>query len=185
MKRFLLIYDTGEGQTRVISQFIQKQLEKHGEEVAAFPLKRFREEGLFLSSDAILIGGSVHMGKHSGRLMEFLRKHRAALAEKPSGLFSVSLSAAGDESERKQAEEYVTQLLEQVRWQPDRAVTFPGALRYRDYGFMKRWIMKKIAADTGKETDTSKNHVFTDWGDVEAFVEDFRTCVESDRGESH
>jgi menaquinone-dependent protoporphyrinogen IX oxidase len=50
---------------------------------------------------------------------------------------------------------------------------------------MKRWIMKKIAADTGKETDTSKNHVFTDWGDVEAFVEDFRTCVESDQGESH
>lgn len=51
--------------------------------------------------------------------------------------------------------------------------TFGGGLLYREYGFVKRWIMTKIARDAGKDTDTSKNHEYTDWTAVDPFVSGF------------
>ena len=42
-------------------------------------------------------------------------------------------------------------------------------------------MMKKIARDAGKETDTSKNHEYTDWKAVDQFVSGFLAHVEQHR----
>jgi menaquinone-dependent protoporphyrinogen oxidase len=84
------------------------------------------------------------------------------------------LSAAGAEEEKeKEAERFVTDFLEQTGWHPKMTATFAGGILYRQYWFLKRWLMKKIAKDGGKDTDTSKNHVYTDWDAVDRFVADF------------
>ena len=41
------------------------------------------------------------------------------------------------------------------------AATFAGALRYRDYGLLKRLMMKWIARQEGGDTDTSRNYEYT------------------------
>ena len=43
------------------------------------------------------------------------------------------------------------------------------------YGFLKRLMMKKIVSDKpgGLSTDTSRDHVYTDWDEVERFAEAF------------
>jgi menaquinone-dependent protoporphyrinogen oxidase len=47
-------------------------------------------------------------------------------------------------------------------------------LLYTQYGFFKRWIMKKIARDKGSpDTDTSRDYVYTDWDSVRRFAEEF------------
>jgi menaquinone-dependent protoporphyrinogen oxidase len=52
---------------------------------------------------------------------------------------------------------------------------FGGALCYRQYGFLKRLMMKRIVRDKpgNLSTDTSRDHEYTDWDEVKRFAEDF------------
>jgi menaquinone-dependent protoporphyrinogen oxidase len=60
-------------------------------------------------------------------------------------------------------------------WHPAQVGLFSGALLYRQYGFIKRLMMKKIVSDKpgGLSTDTSRDHVYTDWDEIKRFVEAF------------
>ena len=66
------------------------------------------------------------------------------------------MSAAGSEKERADASRFVEELLQETGWNPAIKVTFAGGLLYREYGFLKRWMMKTIARDAGKDKNTSK-----------------------------
>jgi hypothetical protein len=41
---------------------------------------------------------------------------------------------------------------------------------YRKYNFLLRMIMKRIAQRAGASTDTSRDHVFTAWRDLDDLV---------------
>jgi menaquinone-dependent protoporphyrinogen oxidase len=138
------------------------------------PPKGFSPDGF----DAIIVGASIHMSKHSRQLSEFVGRHISRLNVVPSGFFSVSLSAAGSEKERADASRFVEEFLTQAGWNPAIKATLAGGLRYREYNFLKRWMMKKIARDAGKDTDTSKNHEYTDWNAVAQFVGEFLAHLE-------
>ena len=47
---------------------------------------------------------------------------------------------------------------------------FPGKLAYTQYGFVKRWFMRRIAEREGGPTDTSRDHDLTDWPAVREFA---------------
>ena len=55
----------------------------------------------------VIVGASIHMGKHDKHVVEFVRKNREMLERLPSAFFSVSLAAHGDTEE---AEGYVEPL---------------------------------------------------------------------------
>ena len=94
--------------------------------------------------DGVIVGASIHMGKHDKHVVDFVRKNQDTLARLPSAFFSVSLAAHGDTAE---AEGYVDQFEEETGWRPDKVALFGGALLYTQYGFIKRHMMKKIAGD--------------------------------------
>src|SRR5204862_8025935 len=48
-----------------------------------------------------------------------------------------------------------------------------GALRYTQYPWLKRWIMKRIVAKAGGDTDTTRDHEYTDWNELRAFAGEF------------
>jgi menaquinone-dependent protoporphyrinogen oxidase len=48
-----------------------------------------------------------------------------------------------------------------------------GALKYTQYDFFKRLIMKMIAKREGQTTDTSKDYEYTDWNAVKKFTLEF------------
>lgn len=109
-----------------------------------------------------MVGASIHMGKHDKHVVDFVLKNHDALARMPSAFFSTSLAAHGDTAE---AEGYVEQFEQRTAWRPDRVALFGGALRYTQYGFIKRHMMKKIAgAKPGHlGTDLSRDYVYTEW----------------------
>jgi menaquinone-dependent protoporphyrinogen oxidase len=181
MPHILIAYDTTEGQTRKISQHVSDVVAGLGHQVGLNDIRKLPSGFSFDQFDAAIVGASVHLGKHSKRFTEFVALHQKDLGNMPSAFFSVSLSAAGPEEEKKkEAEKFVTDVLEQTGWHPKMTATFAGGILYREYSFLKRWLMKKIAKDGGKDTDTSKNHVYTDWDSVDRFVLDFLDrCVES------
>lgn len=94
--------------------------------------------------DGVIVGASIHMGKHDKRVVEFVEKNRDALERLPSAFFSVSLAAHGDTEE---AEGYVEQLEEERAWRAGRVGLFGGAFLYTHSGFVKRHMMKRIARD--------------------------------------
>ena len=173
MTSILIAYDTTEGQTRKIAQRIADALSRNGKNVQVIDIRRPPTGFTLDGYDAIVIGASIHMSKHSRQLTEFVRRHIARLNAVPSGFLSVSLSAAGSEREQADASRFVEEFLVQTGWNPAIKATFAGGLLYREYGFLKRWMMKKIARGAGKDTDTSKNHEYTDWNAVAQFVGGF------------
>jgi menaquinone-dependent protoporphyrinogen oxidase len=181
MPNIVILYDTTEGQTRKIAQHVSDVVAGAGHQVELHDIRKLPSDFSVDQFDAAIVGASIHLGKHSKRFTEFVGTHRPNLEEIPSAFFSVSLSAAGPEEEkRKEAEKFVTDFLEQTGWKPKMTATFGGGLLYREYWFLKRRLMKKIAKDGGKDTDTSNNHVYTDWNSVNRFVVDFLDrCLKS------
>jgi|GEM_PF-5646694 len=120
-----------------------------------------------------ILGGSIHMSRHSKSLIAYARAHAAALAALPAGLFQVSLtSATRDEAHDRHAQDFVEGAIEQTGWDPDIVGVFAGAILYTQYGWFKRHLMKAITAREGGPTDTSRDYDFTDWPAVDQFADD-------------
>jgi menaquinone-dependent protoporphyrinogen oxidase len=178
---FLVLYGTGEGQTAKVAERICDVLGDRGHETTAVDARDPPEALDVDGFDAILVGASVHAGKHQPAVREFLRTNRETLATKPTAFFQVSLSSATREGE-EQAAGYVDELLDDTGWHPDRIGLFGGALRYSEYGFLKRLMMKQIAKRTMEGVDTAHDTEFTDWHEVEAFAADVAAFVEGRLG---
>lgn len=171
MTKILIGYGTTEGQTARIADHIAELIRSHGIEAQALDLKQSKDTGLD-GYDAVIVGGSIHMGKHEDHVVDFVRKNRLKLESLPSAFFSVSLAAHGDMAN---AEAYLAKFEQETGWQPTQVGLFGGALLYRQYGFIKRLMMKKIVSDKpgNLSTDTSRDHIYTDWDEVERFAEAF------------
>jgi menaquinone-dependent protoporphyrinogen oxidase len=171
MTKILIGYGTTEGQTARIADHLAEVIRSRGIEAQALDLKQSRDTGLD-GYDAVIVGGSIHMGKHEDYVVDFVRKNRLKLEGLPSAFFSVSLAAHGDTAN---AEAYVANFEQVTGWHPAQVGLLSGALLYRQYGFIKRLMMKKIVSDKpgGLSTDTSRDHVYTDWDEVKRFAEAF------------
>ena len=179
MTKILIGYGTTEGQTARIAEYIADVIRGQGHEAQVLDLKRSKDVPLD-RTDAVVIGGSIHMGKHEDSVGDFVRKNRGALERLPSAFFSVSLAAHGD---MENARAYVENFEQQTGWRPTQVGYFGGALLYRQYGLLKRLMMKKIVRDKpgNLSLDTSRNHEYTEWDDVQRFAEDFlRRLVSED-----
>jgi menaquinone-dependent protoporphyrinogen oxidase len=171
MTKIMIGYGTTEGQTARIADHLAEVIRGRGHEAQAVNLKR-SPEVLLDGYDAVIVGGSIHMGKHEEHVVDFVQKNRFRLERLPSAFFSVSLAAHGD---MENARAYVENFQQQTGWHPTQVGLFGGALFYRQYGFLKRLMMKKIVSDKpgGLSTDTSRDHVYTDWDEVKRFAQAF------------
>ena len=171
MARIYIPYSTGEGQTAKIAQYIVDVIRAHGHEADPADIRQ-SESTMPTGYDGVIVGASIHMGKHDKHAVEYVRNNRATLEQRPSALFSVSLAAHGDAEE---AEGYVEEFERDTGWRPARVALFGGALLYTQYGFLKRHMMKKIASDKPGNlgTDVSRDYVYTEWDGVKRFAEDF------------
>lgn len=163
-------YGTTEGQAAKIAEFISEVVHAHGHKAQTADI---RQAGNFIPDwfDAVIVGGSIHNGRHEEYVVEFVQKNKAVLESVPSAFFSVSLSAHGDS---ESAEGYVTKFEKETGWRPAQVGLFSGALPYSQYGFIKRLMMKKIASGKASlDTDTSRDYVYTEWDGVKRFAEDF------------
>ena len=170
MMRLLIPYGTTEGQTARISEYVADVIRGHGHEADVVDLKGSADP-VPDDYDAVIVGASIHMGKHEDYVRDFVKENRDALERLPTAFFSVSLAAHDDMEE---AEGYIEEFVRKTGWRPAKVGLFGGALLYTQYGFIKRHLMKKIARDKGNpDTDTSHDYVYTEWDGVKHFVEEF------------
>jgi menaquinone-dependent protoporphyrinogen oxidase len=169
--RIYIPYATTEGQTGNIADYIADVVRAHGHDAETVDIKHAKD-GVPTGFDGVVLGSSIHMGKHDKHAVEYVERNREVLEKLPSAFFSVSLAAHGDETE---AERYVEEFEAETGWRPAQVALFGGALLYTEYGFIKRHMMKKIAADKPGSlgTDTSRDYVYTEWDGVRRFTEAF------------
>jgi menaquinone-dependent protoporphyrinogen oxidase len=179
MASVLVAYGTGEGQTAKVAGRLVEYLAADGHDAEAVDVAAL-PDGLDVTGyDAVVVGASTHMGRHGTAVRSFVRTHLEDLATRPSGFFQVSLSAAiDDEAHRAETMGYVDDLVEATGWHPDRVAVFGGALRYSEYGFITRSLMKSIARRATGDTDTSRDYEYTDWEEVRAFAREFAAFVD-------
>ena len=184
MPSFLVLYGTGEGQTEKVATHIGDVLTDRGHDATTVDANEVAPDFAIDDFDAVLVGASIHAGKHQASVSEFVSSNRDTLAAKPTAFFQVSLLSA-DEGGKAQAAGYVEVFIENTDWHPDRIGLFGGALRYTKYGFLKRLVMKQIAkrkVTEMPEADPSGDVEFTDWDEVEAFAADVAAFVEGRLG---
>ena len=176
--RLLLTYHSDEGQTAKVAGHITATLRNLG---ATVEVATAEDDPSPAGFDAVIVGDSIHMGKHSRSLRRWLTSHADDLDEIPVALFQVSLtSATHDDEHDAEANRLVQQLLDATGLDPDIVGLFAGALAYTRYGWLKRSLMRRIAAAQGDDTDATRDHEYTDWEAVEQFAVDAMGLVESE-----
>ncbi len=172
-----IVYGTTEGHTRKICEHLASVLRRHDDRVdilygadlpADFDVARY---------DGVIVGASLHEGKHQRYIRHFVDEHVDGLNRMPSAFFSVSLSAASDDT-RPDAQKCADEFVEETGWHPAQVELVAGALKYTQYNWLKRFVMKKISASAGGDTDTSQDFEYTDWDQVDGLAEAFHRRLE-------
>ncbi|QFU82565.1 flavodoxin domain-containing protein [Natronorubrum aibiense] len=178
MARVLVAFGSNEGQTATVAERIGDVLETAGHDVVVVHAKHPPAELDPGTYEGVIVGASIHMGSHQSYVESFVREHNEALNRLPSAFFSVSLTAAHDDpAERKPVRDLLEEFLETTGWEPDATLLVAGALKYREYGLLKRFMMRRIAGSEGGDTDTSRDYEYTDWDEIESFAEEFTTLL--------
>ncbi|MDZ7702216.1 MAG: flavodoxin domain-containing protein [Halobacteriales archaeon] len=178
MANILLSYATSESQTAKVAGRMADGLRARGHGVDLLELPAPLAPDDLGAYNGVIVAGSIHVGRHQPALADFVREHRDGLDVRPSAFVQVCLSAASDDPDRRaEATRYVDEFREATGWEPDLVGVFGGALRFSEYGFVKRALMKRIAADATGDTDTSRDYEYTDWDAVGAFVDEFAELV--------
>ena len=179
MQRLGVFYATREGQAQKVAEHVQVALLARGLEVSIHEVKDAESVAALARSEAVVIVGSVHLGKHEAELVEFVRAHRPALDAMPAAFLSVCGSesavehGATPDARAAGAEDVANQLrtfAEATGWRPARVVPVAGALVYTHYNPLVRWVMKHISKTNALPTDTSRDYEFTDWGAIDALA---------------
>ncbi len=165
MASIFILWSSTEGQTRRVVQAIEQELRRGGHKLETINADAPPRSWIFSKADALLVAASIHRGKYTDGLRSILKQQSGRLAALPSAFVSVSLSAAKPETQAE-ADGYIAALLEETGFKPSLTFSLAGALRYPEYSFFKRRMMKQIAKESGLPTDTSQVHEFTDWEKV-------------------
>ncbi len=171
--KIAVIFASVEGHTRKIAETIAARLTDQGIDVELMDL---RQPGLpgFEGYDGAILAAPIHIGKYPGPFEAFVKAWKSELMSIPTAFVSVSLSIASDaSSEKEESARYPDGLEKRTGWKADRVHHAAGALKYTEYDFFKRYMMRRISRMEGDPTDTSTDHEFTDWDALTGFVSGF------------
>jgi menaquinone-dependent protoporphyrinogen oxidase len=168
----LIAYSTTEGQTRKVAEFMAEALAGQGYRADVVDVASEQSAAVQPFYAAAIVGGSVHLGRHSAALARFLRANAGWLASVPLAVFSVSLTAAQDDAESRVATAHMMEeLLADTGLVPARTCRVAGALHYQAYGPVKRQLARGAARAAG--LPAGKDVEYTDWEDIRRFAVEF------------
>ncbi|HEY9519455.1 MAG TPA: flavodoxin domain-containing protein [Gemmatimonadales bacterium] len=174
MQAILIAYGTTDGHTASIAGFLGSVLQTGG---AQIDIIRVGVDGADPSPeryDAVVVAGSLQAGGYQRSLRRWVRRHAQGLNTLPTAMISVCLGILQkDPKVWADLDARVNRFMEETGWQPSVVKIVAGALLYSHYGWLKRWIMRRITRKAGVDTDPSRDYVYTDWDDLRLFAEGF------------
>jgi len=169
--RVLIVFATSYGQTRRIAERISVVLEEREIEVDILDAKDNTPLLGLATWDAVIVGASIIARGHQPAARRFITRNLDDLNRMPSAFFSVCASAGSAHAQNREAAQTLrADFLAEVGWHPSLAASFAGAINFTEYNWLLRAYMKYASKLNGGSTDTSRNHEYTDWNQVDAFA---------------
>ena len=168
----LIIYSSREGHTKKICGKIAAAMDTSGNEVELVPIA-YAKPAMLENASKVMIGASIHYGKHSPEVYEFIRANHELLSQRKNALFSVNLVARKPEKNTPETNPYFKKFLRQIPWQPTLTAVFAGKVHYARYTPFDRFMIRFIMWITKGPTDPLTNVEFTDWQQVSDFAGEF------------
>jgi menaquinone-dependent protoporphyrinogen oxidase len=174
-----ILFASSEGQTALIAIRLAGVLHAQGLDTYAIDMSTPDAEAIDWSRvRGVLVGASIHAGRHQKSAARFVHTHAADLNRVPSAFFSVSLSAASkNPAEVAEAERIARAFPAAHGWTPSIVRSIAGRLAYREYNFLIRFVMKQIAKKEGGPTDTTRDHELTNWEDVDRLGREMAAAI--------
>jgi menaquinone-dependent protoporphyrinogen oxidase len=169
--RILIVYGSSYGQTEKIARRLAEMLTLRSCDVTVADAKTLPASLRPDAFDGIVVGASIIARGHQPAVRDFVHANLATLNRIPSAFYSVCASAGSAyEKNRIGARRLRDAFLVEARWHPAVTESIAGAINFTRYNFMLRWYMKKASKMNGGSTDTSRDHEYTDWAQVERFA---------------
>jgi len=166
--RVLIVYASRYGATQGIAERIAGILHQHGEEVTVKPVRDADDPAIY---DAVVIGSAAYYFHWMKKATEFVRRNRAALAERPVWLFSSGPlgTKTMDEQGRDVCAVTVPKEIEEFREtiHPRDHHVFFGALIREKLGFAHRLMLK---LPVNRDNAIFPLGDFRDWNDIEGWA---------------
>lgn len=188
MKPIGVFYATRQGHTQRVAEHVAETLHARGLEIEVRNLRNQTGEIDFEEYTAVVLAASVHFGIHEYEMTKFAKKHRADLDAMPSAFISVNITQAGAERSTAAPEQrtkaaamvdsFLNEFYAKTGWHPKYVKAVAGALPYTKYNFVLRFFLKRCAAKSGGDTDTSHDYVYTNWSALDQFVDQFAAAVQ-------
>ena len=172
MARILIVYGTTDGHTARITQALREACTAAG---AAVDVAVGQRTALApVGYDGVIVAASVHAGGYQAGVRDWVRQYHQALAAMPTAFVSVCLGVLQkDPKVDHDLEAMRERFFTATSWRPTVTRVVAGALLYRQYGWLTRMLMRRIAAKAGGDTDTSRDYEYTDWVDLARFGRTF------------
>ena len=174
----LVIFGTTEGQTRKVAKRVAECIEAKGHTATVVDSTEEQSPIDFADYNAIIIAGSVHQGHYQGSLTYFISSRLEDINRLPNAFLSINLSMVSS-PDCKEANADVEHLLADTGWKPSNTKLVAGALKYSQYDFFKRQMMRLLSKQKDMPSDTREDYEFTDWDDLQAFVTSFLKSIDN------
>lgn len=181
MARILIVYGTTEGHTTAIVERMRAAIEAQGDSVRVERAGDGAHE-IPEDVDGVVVGASIHKGKHQAAVVEFASRNGERLAAMPSAFFQVCLTAADPSPEATElTDACLRDFTSTTGWAPERTATFAGMLAWTQYDVFTRVLMKLILRKQQlppEQLDTSHDFDYTDYEAVERFGVEFARSLD-------
>jgi menaquinone-dependent protoporphyrinogen oxidase len=157
--RVLVAYSSKYGATQGIAEKIGAVLSEAGLQADVQAVRRVRDVTPY---QAVILGSAVYMFKWRADSARFLKAHEAALASKPTWLFSSGPIGEGSPAEIAEGLRFPQQqqaIADRIR--PRDIAVFHGAIDVTRLNPFYRWIITKINSPVGD---------FRDWNAITAWA---------------
>ena len=178
MLSILVVHGTTHGHTAKIAAAVATAIEASGASCDVMAAAdATRNPGDY---DGVVVAASVHAGKYQKAVVAWVRAHRAVLDANPTAFISVCLGVLQKQPNvDRELKNILDRFSTETGWRPQVTTTVAGALPYTKYNWFIRWVMKRIAAKAGGDTDTSRDYEYTDWAALSRFSVQFARTVEA------
>ncbi len=163
-------YATKEGQSRKIARHIGDFAfdTGHSFEICALGDASELDLGRF---DSVLLVAPIHAGHYPKSLSQFVAFNQAQLSQADTRFVSVSLAAAGYDSEDWRGLDHIVRdFCEATGWLPSDIMHVAGAYQPAKYDILTKFLMRRILAKKDPDADPNRDHEYTNWSDLNAWL---------------
>ena len=177
--KFLVIFETVEGQTRKIAESVEQQIRAAGHGVRLFNVADRSASLSFEGIDKVVLTAPVHERRHPKDFEILVSASLEELKARQTLLISVSLKVAFPEG-LEEAQDYLTEMKMRTGINPDKEALVAGAVRTNSYGYFEGLVVQNVVL-AGRNVDLVDGvREFTDWDHLRVEIETLPDLTEQD-----